>query len=45
MFDYHCDRCGYEFFMEEAYDSELDAIVCPYCGANVDSQITRETKE
>lgn len=33
MFDYHCSRCGCEFFMEEVYDSEMDAIVCPNCGA------------
>jgi DNA-directed RNA polymerase subunit RPC12/RpoP len=32
MFDYHCN-CGYDFFMEEGYDRETDAIVCPMCGA------------
>lgn len=32
MFDYHC-TCGHDFFMEEGYNAELDAIICPMCGA------------
>lgn len=31
MFDYHCKRCGYDFFEEEGY--VINAIVCPMCGA------------
>ena len=34
MFDYHCE-CGLDFFMEEGYDKELDAIVCPMCGHHI----------
>ena len=30
--DYHCSCCGYDFFMEEGYDTLMDAIVCPNCG-------------
>lgn len=33
MFDYYCNCCGYNFFMEEGYDHETDAIICPMCGA------------
>lgn len=33
MFEYHCNCCGYDFFMEEGYNGELDAIICPMCGA------------
>ena len=47
MFDYHCKCCGYDFFMEEGYDKELDATVCPMCGAirygDVDNYIIEET--
>lgn len=32
MFEYHCNCCGFDFFMEEGYDANLDAIVCPMCG-------------
>jgi DNA-directed RNA polymerase subunit RPC12/RpoP len=32
LFDYHCPECGFDFLMEEGYDNELDAIVCPNCG-------------
>jgi hypothetical protein len=35
MFDYHC-KCGYDFFMEEGYEPELDAIICPHCGKEVE---------
>lgn len=34
MFDYHC-TCGYDFFMEEGYNAELDTIECPVCGCTV----------
>ena len=30
--DYHCNCCDFDFFMEEGYNGELDAIVCPMCG-------------
>lgn len=47
MFEYHCNCCGFDFFMEEGYDSNLDAIVCPMCGAirygDVDDYIIEET--
>ena len=33
MCDYHCNCCGFDFFEEESYNTELDAIVCPMCGA------------
>lgn len=33
MFDYHCNVCGHEFFLEEGYDANTDAIVCPVCQA------------
>lgn len=29
--DYHCNCCGFDFFMEEGYNGELDAVVCPMC--------------
>ena len=32
MFDYHCNHCAYDFFMEEGYDKETDTIICPMCG-------------
>ena len=32
MFDYHCDNCGYDLFIEEGYDEELDTVFCPKCG-------------
>lgn len=48
MFEYHCNCCGYDFFMEEGYDSNLDAIVCPMCKAirygDVDDYIIEETR-
>ena len=31
-FDYHCNWCDHEFFVEEGYEMEIDDIVCPYCG-------------
>ena len=31
--DYHCNCCGYDFFMEEGYNANEDAIICPMCGA------------
>ena len=47
MFEYHCNCCGYDFFMEEGYDNNLDAIVCPMCKAirygDVDNYIIEET--
>lgn len=49
MFDYHCNCCGYDFFMEEGYDVDLDAIVCPMCNAKrygaEDDYIIEETRE
>jgi DNA-directed RNA polymerase subunit RPC12/RpoP len=33
--DYYCIRCGYGFFVEEGYDKEADAIICPNCGQTV----------
>lgn len=33
MFDYHCNWCGYNFFLEEGYDENLDEIICPHCKA------------
>ena len=33
MFNYHCNCCGFDFFMEEGYDETIDAIVCPQCEA------------
>ena len=33
MFDYHCNMCGHDFFVEEGYDAESDDIVCPRCNA------------
>ena len=49
MFDYHCNRCGYDFFTEEGYDELPDAIVCPNCKAirygDVDDCIISETKQ
>lgn len=30
--DYHCNCCGFDFFMEEGYEPTLDAIICPMCG-------------
>lgn len=45
--EYHCNCCGYDFFMEEGYDANLDAIVCPMCEAiryeDVDDYIIEET--
>lgn len=35
MFDYHCNECGFDFFMEEGYNADKDVIVCPYCGMEV----------
>jgi uncharacterized Zn finger protein (UPF0148 family) len=35
MFDYHCNDCGFDFFVEEGYNAELDAIICPWCGQTV----------
>lgn len=32
MFEYRCNCCGFDFFAEEGYDANLDAIVCPMCG-------------
>ena len=32
MYEYHCNCCGFDFFEEECYNAELDAIVCPMCG-------------
>lgn len=31
QFDYHCNWCGYEFFVEEGYNMDADDIVCPHC--------------
>jgi len=46
MFEYHCN-CGFDFFMEEGYDANLNAIVCPMCEAvrhgDVDDHIIEET--
>lgn len=36
MFDYHCTECSYDFFMEEGYNANKDAIICPNCGRNVE---------
>ena len=33
MFEYHCNCCGYDFFIEEGYNAELDVIECPCCDA------------
>jgi DNA-directed RNA polymerase subunit RPC12/RpoP len=33
--DYHC-KCGYDFFMEEGYDYEMDKIICPHCGQTIE---------
>lgn len=33
--DYHC-TCGYDFFMEEGYNHEMDIIICPMCGKIVE---------
>lgn len=38
MFDYHCNWCGYDFFMEEGYDAESDDIVCPRCHCKRDNK-------
>ena len=47
MFEYHCNFCRYDFFTEEGYDSNLNAIVCPVCGVirygDVDNYIIKET--
>jgi DNA-directed RNA polymerase subunit RPC12/RpoP len=32
QFDYHCNWCEHEFFIEEGYEMEIDDIICPYCG-------------
>ena len=32
MYDYHCNYCDFDFFEEEGYNAELDAIVCSICG-------------
>lgn len=34
--DYHCNCCGYDFFMEEGYNGKLDAIICPMCGKHME---------
>lgn len=31
MFDYHCNWCGHDFFIEEGYDEYSDDIICPNC--------------
>lgn len=31
MFDYHCNNCGHNFFIEEGYNADLDIIICPNC--------------
>lgn len=31
--DYHCKRCGFDFFEAEGYEYAINAIVCPMCGA------------
>ena len=31
--DYHCNCCGYDFFMEEGYEADFDEILCPRCKA------------
>lgn len=33
MFDYHCNCCGLDFFFEEGYNANEDAIICPMCMA------------
>ena len=36
LFDCCCEGCGFVFFVEEGYDANLDAIVCPRCGHCID---------
>ena len=36
--DYHCNCCGYDFFMEEGYNADFDAIFCPVCGRYVEQE-------
>ena len=35
MFDYTCDVCQCQFFIEEGYDANKDVIICPECGQYV----------
>ena len=35
MYDYHCNHCGFDFLLEEGYNANEDAIICPMCGKEV----------
>ena len=32
MFDYICENCQFDFFLEEGYEADEDVIKCPKCG-------------
>lgn len=45
MFEFHCNCCGYDFFIEEGYDNGTDTIICPICWTTCEKELGGKANE